>query len=120
VGRAEEMKIQSENMELDTDLATMIHFLDHPTYIIHHSHPMDIFVTKIFDEDESFVFQSTVFDSWNKKLIIQKKMLKIRKENLVQRLTLPTCGCPKYFNFTPRPENHFMIPLEASRPILPY
>jgi hypothetical protein len=57
-------------MELDTDLDTMICFLDHPGDAIHHRHPMDISVTKKFDEDESFMIQSVVFDSQNKKLII--------------------------------------------------
>jgi hypothetical protein len=57
-------------MELDIDLDTMIFFLDQPGDAIHHSHPMDISVTKNFDKDESFVFQSIVFDSRNKKLII--------------------------------------------------
>ena len=56
MGRAEEPEIQSENMELDTDLDTMFPFLDQPGDAIHHSHPMDIFVTQNFDEDESFVF----------------------------------------------------------------
>jgi hypothetical protein len=72
VGQAEEPEIQSENMELDTNLDTMIFFLDQPGDAIHLSHPMDISVTENFDEDESFVFQSVVFDSQNKKLIIQK------------------------------------------------
>jgi len=61
---------------------------------------MDISDTKNFDEYESFMFQSVVFDSQSKKLIIEKKDVKIRKENLIQRLTLPTCGHPKSVNFT--------------------
>ena len=56
VGQAKELEIQSENMELDTNLDSMICFLDHPRDAIHHSHPMDISVTENFDEDESFVF----------------------------------------------------------------
>jgi hypothetical protein len=106
-------------MEVDTDLDSMFPFIEQPQYDIHHSHPMDIFVTQNFDEDESFVFQSVVFDSRNRRLIFEKKMLKISKENVLQRLTLPTCGRPKSVNFTLRPEKHFMIPLEASRPRMP-
>jgi hypothetical protein len=119
VGQAEEPKMQSQNIEVDTDLDAMLPFLDQPQDDIHHSHLMDMSVTQNFDEDESFVFQSVVFDSRNKRLIFEKKMLKISKENLVQRLTLPTCGCPKYVNFTLRPKKHFMIPLDASRPRMP-
>jgi hypothetical protein len=66
-------------MELDTDLDSMIFFLDHPRDAIHHSHPMDISITENFDEDESFVFQSVVFDSQSKKLIIEKKDVKNKK-----------------------------------------
>jgi hypothetical protein len=67
VGQAKELKIPSENMELDIDMYTMIHFLDQPEHFIHHSHPMDISVIKKFDEDESFVFQSIFFDTRKKK-----------------------------------------------------
>jgi hypothetical protein len=40
---------------------------------------MDISVTENFDEDESFVFQSVVFDSQSKKMIIEKKNVKNNK-----------------------------------------
>ena len=103
-------------MEIDTDLDAMFPFFDHPEDAIHHIHPMDIYVAQNFDEDESFVFQSTVFDSRNKKLIFQKKkMLKMSKANLVQRLTLPICGCPKSIDFIEQPKMLLMIPLEALR-----
>jgi hypothetical protein len=74
VGQAEEPEIQSENMELEPDLDSVLCYLDHPRDAIQHSHPMDISDTENFDEDESFVFQSVVFDSQSKKLIIEKKM----------------------------------------------
>ena len=80
MGQAEEQKIQSENMELDTDLDNMFCFLDQPGNAIQHSHPMDISVTENFDEDESFMFQSIVFYSQSKKLIIEKKDVKNKKE----------------------------------------
>jgi hypothetical protein len=79
VGQAEELEIQSENMELDTDMDSMMCFLDQPGDTIHHSHPMEIFVTENFNEGESFVFQSIVFDSQSKKLIIEKKDVKNKK-----------------------------------------
>jgi hypothetical protein len=56
VGQAEEPEIQSENMEIDTDLDSMLGYLDHPGDAIQHSYPMDISDTENFDEDESFVF----------------------------------------------------------------
>lgn len=66
-------------MELEIDLDSMIRFLDQCGDAIHHSHPMDISVIENFDEDESFVFQSVVFDSQSKKLIIEKKNVKNKK-----------------------------------------
>jgi hypothetical protein len=79
VGQAEEPEIQSENMELDTDLDSMLCYLDQPGDAIQHSRPMDISDTENFDEDESFMFQSVVFDSQSKKLIIEKKDVKNKK-----------------------------------------
>ena len=66
-------------MELDTDLDSMLCYLDQPGDAIQYSHPMDISDTENFDEDESFVFQSVVFDSQSKKLIIEKKHVKNKK-----------------------------------------
>jgi hypothetical protein len=79
VGHAEELEIQSENMELETDLDSVLRYLDQTRDAIQHNHPMDISDTKIFDKDESFVFQSVVFDSQSKKLIIEKKDVKNKK-----------------------------------------
>jgi hypothetical protein len=55
-GQAEEPKIESENMELEPDLDSVFRYLDQPGDAIQHNRPMDIFDTKFFDEDESFVF----------------------------------------------------------------
>jgi hypothetical protein len=88
VGQAEEPKIQSENMELDIDLDSMLRYLDQPKDAIQHSRPMDISVTENFDKDESFVFQSVVFDSQSKKLIIEKKYVKNKKGKYRSKLDL--------------------------------
>jgi len=63
LGHAKEREIQSENMELEPDLDNVFRYLDQPTDAIHHSRPMDIYDAEHFDEDESFMFQSDVFDS---------------------------------------------------------
>ena len=76
MGQVEEPKIQSQNMEVDTDLDAMFPFLDQPQDGIHHSHLMDISVTQNFDKDESSMFQSVVSDSRNKRLIFEKKNVK--------------------------------------------
>jgi hypothetical protein len=76
VGEAEEPEIESENMELEPDLDSVFRYLDHPRYMIQHSHPIDIDDTENFNKDECFVFQSVCFDSQSKKLIIEKKDVK--------------------------------------------
>jgi hypothetical protein len=79
VGQVEEPEIESENMELETDLDSVFCNLDHPRDAIQHSRPMDIADTKFFYEDESFVFQSVVFDNESKNLIIEKRDVKNKK-----------------------------------------
>jgi hypothetical protein len=76
VGQAEEPEIESENMELETDLDSVFRKLDQPEDAIQHSRPMDIIDIKNFDEDESFVFQRIVFYNESKNLIIEKRDVK--------------------------------------------
>ena len=59
----EEPEIESENMQLESIVDDMFHKVDQPMDAMHHSSTMEIAETDIFDEDESFVFQSVVFDS---------------------------------------------------------
>jgi hypothetical protein len=56
VVQAEEPEIESEDMELDTDMDSVFRNIDQPGDAIEHSLPMKIAETEIFDEDESFVF----------------------------------------------------------------
>jgi hypothetical protein len=63
-------------MELEPNLDSVFHNLDQPRDAIHHSRPMDIDDTEIFNEDEFFMFQSVVFDNESKKLIIEKRCKK--------------------------------------------
>jgi hypothetical protein len=79
VGQAKEPEIQSKNMELEPDLNSVFCYLDQPSDMIHHSLPMDIYDTEHFDEDESFMFLSVVFDNQSKKIIIEKKDVKNKK-----------------------------------------
>jgi hypothetical protein len=72
VGQAEEPEIESEHMQLETEIEHM-HKVDPSADAMHHSSTMEIAETDIFDEDESFVFQSVVFDSQSKNLIIEKR-----------------------------------------------
>jgi hypothetical protein len=56
VGKAEEPKIESENMQLDTVVDDMFCKFDQSANLIHHSSTMEIDKTNFFDKDESFVF----------------------------------------------------------------
>ena len=52
LGKAEEPEIESENMELETDLDSVFCNLYHPGDVIQHSLPMEIAETEIFDKDD--------------------------------------------------------------------
>jgi hypothetical protein len=79
VGQAEEPETESEDMELETDLDNVFCNVDQPGDAIHHNPLMEIVETDIFDEDESFVFQSVVFDNESKNLIIEKRDVRNKK-----------------------------------------
>jgi hypothetical protein len=66
-------------MELETDLDSVFCNVDQPRDAIQHSLPMEIDETEFFYEDESFVFQSIVFYSESKNLIIEKRDVKNKK-----------------------------------------
>jgi hypothetical protein len=73
VGQAEEPETESENIQLETAVDDMFRKVDHPADAMHHSSTMEIAEADIFDEDESFVFRSIVFDNQSKHLIIEKR-----------------------------------------------
>jgi hypothetical protein len=82
-------------MDLDADLDSIFCNLDQPRDPIQHGYPMDIVDTKIFYEDESFVFQSVVFESESKKLIIEKKDVKNKKRKHRSELDLANMQASK-------------------------
>jgi hypothetical protein len=88
VGQVEEPEIESENMELETDLDSVFRNIDQPRDAIQHSLPMEIAETKIFDEDESFIFQSVVFNSKSKNLIIEKRDVRNKKGKSCSNINL--------------------------------
>ena len=63
VGEAEQPEIYRQNMDLNADLESIFCNLDQPAHAIQHAYSMDMVGTKIFYEDESFVFQSVVFET---------------------------------------------------------
>jgi hypothetical protein len=53
--------------------------IDQPGSTTHQSQLLEIIENEIFDEEESFVFQSVFFDKESKKLIIEKSDTKNKK-----------------------------------------
>ena len=66
-------------MQLETVVDDVFRKVDLPTDAMHHSLTMEIVETDIFYEDESFVFQSVVFDSQSKNMVIEKRDVTNRK-----------------------------------------
>jgi len=63
-------------MDLKADIEKMIPNIDHPGGTVHQNPSLEIVENETFDEEESFVFHSVVFDSESKKLIIEKSDVK--------------------------------------------
>jgi hypothetical protein len=80
VGQAKEPEIESEDMQLETSVDVVFRKVDPPANAIYHSSTMEIAQTDIFYEDESFIFQSVVFDNQSKNLITEKRDVTNKKE----------------------------------------
>jgi hypothetical protein len=68
-----------EDMELEVDIEKMFPTIDQPRNMAHQNSPLDITENETFNEEESFSFQSDVFDRESKKLIIEKGDMKNNK-----------------------------------------
>jgi hypothetical protein len=66
-------------MELEIDIDKMFPDDDQLDNIALHNPRMEIIGIDTLDEEESFAFQSTVFDSESKKLVIEKRDVKNKK-----------------------------------------
>jgi hypothetical protein len=68
-----------EDMELEADIEKMFPNIDQPGKYGHHNSSLEIIENETFNEEESFSFQSVVFDRESKKLIIEKGDVKNKK-----------------------------------------
>jgi hypothetical protein len=66
---------------------------------MHHSSTMEIIETDIFDEDESFVFQSVAFDSQSKNLIIERRDVTNKKGKSHTKINLRKMQSSKISRF---------------------
>jgi hypothetical protein len=119
VGEAEQPEIYSENMDLDADLDSIFCNLDQPGDAIHHAYSMDMVDTEIFYEDESFVFQSVVFESESKKLIIEKRDVKNKKRKHRSELDLANMQASKISQLHMETRDALHDSLESLRPRMP-
>jgi hypothetical protein len=76
-------------------------------------------IPKFFDEDESFVFQSVVFDSESKKLIIEKRDVKNKKGKSRSEVDLANMRSSQISGLHRETKMLLMIPLESLRPRMP-
>jgi hypothetical protein len=49
-------------MDIENDIEKMFHNIYHPRGATHQTQSLEIVENEMFDEEESFVFQSVVFD----------------------------------------------------------
>jgi hypothetical protein len=68
-----------EDMELEIDIEKVFPNTDQPKNTTHQNPLMEIIESETFDEEESLVFQSVVFDRESKILIIEKRDVKDKK-----------------------------------------
>jgi hypothetical protein len=64
---------------LEDDIENMFPNIDQSGGVAHQNQSLEIVENEIFDEEESFVFQSVFFDIKSKKLIIEKSDVKNKK-----------------------------------------
>jgi hypothetical protein len=67
-------------MELEVDIENIFPAMDQPGKMTHHNSSLEIIENETFNEEESFDFQSVVFDRESTKLIIEKGDVKNKKE----------------------------------------
>jgi hypothetical protein len=68
-----------EDMALKPEIEKMFPNIDQPGGTAHQNPLLEIVENETFDEDESFLFQSIVFDNESNKLIIKKSVVKNKK-----------------------------------------
>jgi hypothetical protein len=66
-------------MELEEDIEKMFPTMDQLGNMAHYNPSLEIIKNETFNEEESFAFQSTIFDRESKKLIIEKGDIKNKK-----------------------------------------
>jgi hypothetical protein len=72
-GESDIHDLSLEDMELKIDIEKVFPNIDHLENTDHQNPRMEIIETETFDEQESFAFQSIVFNGNSKKLIIEKR-----------------------------------------------
>jgi hypothetical protein len=77
--RSDINRFSLEDMDLKADIKNIFPNIDQPGGAAHQNQSLEIVENEIFNEEESFVFQSVVFNNESKKLIIEKSDAKNKK-----------------------------------------
>jgi hypothetical protein len=72
-------KFSLEDMELEADIEKIFLTIDQRGNMAHQNSSLEIIENETFSEEESFTFQSVVFDKESKKSIIEKGDIKNKK-----------------------------------------
>jgi hypothetical protein len=66
-------------MELVTDIEKIFHAIEQPENMAQQNYLLEVVGNETFSEEESFIFQSVVFDKDSKKLIVERSDQKNKK-----------------------------------------
>jgi hypothetical protein len=87
-GESDIHDLSLEDMELEIDIEKVFPNIDHLENTDHQNPQMEIIETETFDEEESFAFQSIVFNDNSKKLIIEKRDVTNKKGKSRSKINL--------------------------------
>lgn len=68
-----------EDMELEADIEKIFHAIEQEEHVTQKDSVLEVIVNETFSEEESFTFQSVVFDRESKKLIMERMDQKNKK-----------------------------------------
>jgi hypothetical protein len=80
---------------------------------------LEVATNDIFSEEESFTFQSAIFDKESKKMILERGDQKSKKGKSLSKVDLKDMRSSKYLKFTKKPMMLLLIPLMGWRPKMP-
>jgi hypothetical protein len=84
-------------MEIEVDIEKMFPTIDQTTNTSHQNSSLEIIENEAFSEEDSFSFQSIVFNKESKKLIIEKGDIKNKKGKSCSEVDLKDMRCSQIY-----------------------